>query len=160
MCGTVISTYGVRQHPGSYGVSQHPVSYGVLQHSGSYIRRTPASRFIRWLCVPLFSSSANRCQHRPPDTTHQACELYTQVRQSHWFSLRWNGGFSCLLQKVIKQSDSPCLLQSTRCVCVYSRIPLVCSSCACSRDNVSVWVIWYSVKSRSTKCKKKQFWKY
>ena len=57
-----------------------------------FIRRTPAFRLIRqlthWLCIPLFSNSANRCQHRPADTTHQTCELYTQVRQSHGFSLR------------------------------------------------------------------------
>ena len=59
ICGTGIATYGVCQHPGSHGVSQHPSSYG------------PASRFIRqltrWLCMPLFSSSANRCQHRPAE---------------------------------------------------------------------------------------------
>ena len=40
-----------------------------------FMRRIPASRFIRqlthWLCMPLFSKSANRCQHRPADTTHQ-----------------------------------------------------------------------------------------
>ena len=64
-----------------------------------FIRRIPAFRFIRcipafirqlthWLCMPLFSSSANRCQHRSAGTTHQTCELYTQVRQSHGFSLR------------------------------------------------------------------------
>ena len=45
---------------------------------------------------------------------------------------------TCSLQRMIKQSDSPCLLQSTCGVCVNSLIPLVCSSCACSRDNVSV----------------------
>ena len=57
-----------------------------------FIRRKPAFRFIRqlthWLCMSLFSSSANRCQHRSAGTTHQTCELYTQVRQSHGFSLR------------------------------------------------------------------------
>ena len=58
---------------------------------------------------------------------------------------------TCLLQRMIKQSDAPCLLQSTCCVCVNSLILLVCSSCPCSRDNVSIWVIWYSVTSRSTK---------
>ena len=87
---------------------------GVCQHPGS-LRRIPASRFIRqlthWLCMPLFSSSANGCQHRLADTTHQTCELYTRVRQSHGFSLRRNGGFPVCLRKVIKQSDSPCLLQ-------------------------------------------------
>ena len=57
-----------------------------------FIRRTPAFRFIRqlthWLCMPLFSSSANRYQHRSAGTTHQTCVLYTQVRQSHGFTLR------------------------------------------------------------------------
>ena len=57
-----------------------------------FIRRIPASRFIRqlthWLCMPLFSSSANCCQHRPAGALHQTCELYTQVRQSHGFSPR------------------------------------------------------------------------
>ena len=51
------------------------------------IRRMPTSKFIRqlthWLCMPLFSSSANRCQRRPADTTYQTCELYM-----HGFSLR------------------------------------------------------------------------
>ena len=149
----------MRRMPASRFIRRIPTSRFIRRIPASrFTRHIPASRFTRQLvhllCMLLFSSSANRCQHRLADTTHQTCVLYTQVRQKYGFSLRWNGWFSCLLQNVIKQSDSPRLLQSSCCVCVNSLIHLACSSCACSRDNVSVWVIWYSVRSRSTKFKK------
>ena len=45
---------------------------------------------------------------------------------------------TCSLQRMIKQSDSPCQLQSTCCVCVNSRIPLVCSKMSRAVVTVSV----------------------
>ena len=80
------------------------------------------------------------------------------MKSLHGFAqiaLHWTEDNKRRITCLIKQSDSPCLLQSTCCVWLNSRIPLVCSSCACSRDNVSVWVIWCSVRSRSTKFIKK-----
>ena len=73
---------------GNINIRRMPTSRFIRRIPASrFIQRIPAFRFIRqlthWLCMPLFSSSANRCQHRPADTTHQTCELYTQVRQSH-----------------------------------------------------------------------------
>ena len=46
---------------------------------------------------------------------------------SHCIERKIERMITCLLQR-IEQSDSPCLLQSTFCLCVKSRIPLVCSS--------------------------------
>ena len=78
---------------GNINIQRIPASrFKRRKPASRFTRRTPASNFTRQLthllCMPLFSSSANRCQHRPADTTHQKCELYTQVRQSHGFSLR------------------------------------------------------------------------
>ena len=78
---------------GNINIRRMPTSRFIRRIPTSrFIRRIPAFRFIRqlthWLCMPLFSSSANRCQHRPAGATHQICELYTQGRQSHGFSLR------------------------------------------------------------------------
>ena len=83
----------IRRIPASRFIRRIPASRFILRIPASrFIQRTPASRFIQqlthWLCMPLFSSSANRCQHGPAGATHQKCELYTQVRQSHGFSPR------------------------------------------------------------------------
>ena len=151
---------------GNINMRRMPASRFIRRIPASrFIRRIPASRFTRHIpgshgnwciccvcfCSPVLPIVANIVLQiqliRPVCCTRK-------FARSHWVSLRWNGWFSCLLQNVIKQSDSPRLLQSTCCVCVNSLIHLACSSCACSRDNVSVWVIWYSVRSRSTKFKK------
>ena len=135
----------IQVHTAYANIQVHAAYPSIQVHTAT--DALPVYATVLQFCQSLATSS---CRYNSSDlwVVHTSC-------LSHWFSLRWNGGFSFLLEKVIKQSDSPCMLQSTCCVCVNSLIPLVCSSCACSRDNVSVWVIWYSVRSRSTKFFKK-----
>ena len=57
---------------------------------------------------------------------HRLCVLLNHANR---IRTALNGRITCLLQRMIKQLDSPCLLQSTCCVCVNSRTPLVCSRC-------------------------------
>ena len=72
---------------------------------------------------------------RKPNSAAEASSVHAfQARcNSHRFTPRirtaLNEGFSCLLQKVMKQSDPPCL-SDQRVVCVNSLIPLVRSRCA------------------------------
>ena len=66
-----------------------------------------------------------------------------------------NEGFSCLLQKVIKQSDSPCLIGQRVVRCEQSDSPCPLQMCALVKTTSAVSVIWYSVRSRSAKFMKK-----
>ena len=72
----------------------------------------------RRLCVLL--------NHAVPVMDHST-DLHKS--DTHCIERKVERRITCSLQRMIKQSDSPCLLQSTCCVCVNSRIPLVCSRC-------------------------------
>ena len=92
-------------------------------------------------------------KHRLCVTTLYSSWIHSMksLHGSAQIALHWTEGLPVRPRGWLNSRISPCLLQSTCCVWVNSRIPLVCSSCACSRDSVSVWMIWCSVTSQSTK---------
>ena len=115
-----------------------------LPQSGEleYQRSAPVvqvSQHIPRIPIPAAEASSVRAS-QPRCASHGFISHSTDSHKSdsHCIERKIERRITCMLQRVIKQSDSPCLLQSTCCVCVNSLIPLVCSSCACSRDNVSV----------------------
>ena len=91
--------------------------------------------------APVFQVSRYILQKPYPATVASSVNTSEPHCNSHgftpWIRSTLNEGFSCLLQKVIKQSDSPCL-SDQRVACVNSLISLVRSRRARSHDNVSV----------------------